>query len=297
YWDKQLVWILGGDRNVDNDTHRAIIRAMAKGLSEGDGGAHLMTFHPRGGGGSSQYFHDDAWLSFNMRQNGHNVEFNRNYQKTLEDYNRQPTKPVIDGEPIYEDHPISFKADDNGHSIAADVRRPLYWDLFTGACGHTYGHHSVWQMWQPGRGPINRPLMPWYEAIHQPGANQMQFGRRLIELRPQLNRIPDDAVIVADEIQSSVPGTGRYRFCATRDADGSYAFVYVPVGRKFKVRMDKITGTEVVAHWYNPRTGQFSFIGNFSNVGEREFESPTPGEVLDWILVLDDVSKRYSSSP
>jgi hypothetical protein len=33
-----LIWILGGDRPVENDTHRQIIRAMARGLAQGDGG-------------------------------------------------------------------------------------------------------------------------------------------------------------------------------------------------------------------------------------------------------------------
>ena len=67
------------------------------------------------------------------------------YAKTRDDYNRLPPRPVIDGEPIYEGHPIAFKPDEFGHSVAADVRRALYWDLFSGACGHTYGHHSIWQ--------------------------------------------------------------------------------------------------------------------------------------------------------
>ena len=106
-------------------------------------------------------------------------------------------KPVLDGEPIYEDHPVSFNAKKLGHSIAADVRRPLYWDLFGGAFGHTYGHHSVWQMWSPPGTPINNPLMPWDEAIEQPGAAQMQHARALLESRPFLTRIPDDGVIVA----------------------------------------------------------------------------------------------------
>jgi len=165
YRDKHLIWILGGDRTIENDEQKEVIRAMAHGLAAGDGGAHLITFHPRGGGGSADYFHNDDWLDFNMRQNGHNAKFNEGFQNTRADYDRMPVKPVIDGEPIYEDHPVSFRADNLGHSISSDVRRPLYWDLFTGAFGHTYGHHSVWQMWQPGRGPINNPLMPWYEAI------------------------------------------------------------------------------------------------------------------------------------
>ena len=80
------------------------------------------------------------------------------------DYDREPAKPVIDGEPIYEDIGISFDGLKHGCSIAVDVRRPLYWDLFGGACGHTYGDHAVWQFWDrsrptPGRrpGPGKRP--------------------------------------------------------------------------------------------------------------------------------------------
>ncbi|MCI0390604.1 MAG: glycoside hydrolase family 140 protein, partial [Acidobacteria bacterium] len=237
-----IIWILGGDRSLETETHKEVIRAMARGLRKGDGAAHLQTLHPRGGEGSSAHFHNDDWLDFNMRQNGHVTEFNPRYEQTRVDYDLTPTKPVLDGEPIYEDHPISFRAKELGHSVAADVRRPLYWNLFTGAFGHTYGHHSVWQMWQPGRQPINNPLMPWFEAIDQPGAGQMQHGRRLMESRPFLTRIPDDSVIVTADPASSVPGAGLKRYVATRDSEGSYAMVYVPTGRPFEAKMDKISG-------------------------------------------------------
>jgi hypothetical protein len=293
YKDAELIWILGGDRPVENETQKAIIVAMAKGLRKGDSGKHLITFHPPGGNGSSTWFHNEDWLDFNMRQNGHVAEFTGRYDATFADYERTPVKPVIDGEPLYEDHPISFDAKKLGHSIAADVRRPLYWDLFNGACGHTYGHHSVWQMWQPGRNPINNPLMPWFEAIDQPGAGQMQFGRRLIESRPFLTRVPDPDIVVTDRVPTSVPGSGRYHFAATRDSSGSYAMIYTPVGRKFKVRMDKISGSKVKAWWFNPRNGEPKLIGEFPNTGEREFLPPDAGEHLDWVLVLDDADKKF----
>jgi hypothetical protein len=296
-----IIWILGGDRPVENDVQKEIVRTMARGLRKGDGGEHLMTFHPSGGHGSSEYFHDDDWLDFNMRQNGHTAEFNPRYEQTRADYDRTPIKPVLDGEPIYEDHPISFRAKELGHSVAADVRRTLYWDLFTGACGHTYGHHSVWQMAQSGRKPINNPLLPWQQAMDQPGAMQMQYGRWLMESRPFLTRIPDDSVIVTADPPSSVPGAGLKRFVATRDLNanqsannsGSYAMVYVPTGRPFKVKMDKITGGKVKAWWFNPRDGRATLIGEFPNTGEREFASPDRGENLDWVLVLDDASKNF----
>lgn len=296
YRDASLVWILGGDRPVDKakaESQKEIIRAMARGLRRGDGGAHLITYHPPGGAGSSEHFHDDDWLDFNMRQNGHTAEFTGRYDQTRVDYDRTPVKPVLDGEPIYEDHPVSFDAKKFGHSIASDVRRPLYWDLFGGAFGHTYGHHSVWQMWSPARNPINNPLLPWSDAINQPGAAQMQHGRALIESRPFLTRIPDDSLIVTDRVPTSVPGAGRYHFAATRDADGTYAMVYAPVGRSFKVRMEVIKGSKVKAWWFNPRDGKAKAIGIFDNRGERAFTPPDAGELLDWVLVLDDAAKKY----
>jgi hypothetical protein len=293
YADKPIIWILGGDRNVENDEQRAVLRAMALGLRKGDGGKHLITLHPCGGCGSSQWFHSEDWLDFNMRQNGHVAEFTGRYDKTRADYDRTPVKPVLDGEPIYEDHPVSFKAKELGHSIAGDVRRPLYWNLFSGACGHTYGHHSVWQMWSPGKPPINNPLLPWNEAIDQPAAGQMQFGRKLMESRPFLTRIPDDSVIASNRVPTSIPGAGRYRFVATRDESGTYAMIYAPVGRKFSVRMGKITGTKVKAWWFNPRDGSAKELGTFDNKGVREFTPPDYGEMLDSVLVLDDAARNY----
>ncbi|MFO1515119.1 MAG: glycoside hydrolase family 140 protein [Verrucomicrobiota bacterium] len=288
-----LAWILGGDRPVENDTQKEITRALARGLRKGDGGAHLMTWHPTGGASSSQWFHNDDWLAFNMRQNGHGAEFTGRYDQTRVDYDRTPIKPVLDGEPIYEDHPISFDAKKFGHSTAADVRRPLYWDLFNGAFGHTYGHHAVWQMWSPDRSPINDPLLPWPEALDQPGATQMQHAKNLLLSRPFLSRVPDDSIIVTDRVATSVPGAGRYRFVATRDRDGSYALVYAPVGRAFKVHMDKISGAKVKAWWFNPRTGAAEVMGEFPNTGERAFTPPQPGEQLDWVLVLDDAARKF----
>jgi hypothetical protein len=105
--------------------------------------------------------------------------------------------------------------------------------------------------------------------------------------------VPDDTVIATDRVPTSVPGAGRYRFAATRDTDGSYAMVYAPVGRRFSVRMDSIRGPLVTAWWFDPRTGAATRIGEFPNTGDRAFLPPDPASGLDWVLVLDDASKRY----
>ena len=189
-----------------------IMRAMARGLRKGDGGAHLITFHPTGGNGSSTWFHNDDWLDFNMRQNGHVAEFTGRYDMTRADYDRTPVKPVLDGEPIYEDHPVAFDAKKFGHSIGGDVRRPLYWNLFTAPSGTPTAITRCGRCGRRARTPVNNPLMPWYEAIDQPGAAQMQHARALLESRPFLTRIPDPDIIVTGTVPTSVPGAGRYHF-------------------------------------------------------------------------------------
>ncbi len=293
YREAGLVWILGGDRPVESELHRQITQAMAYGLRRGDGGAHLLTFHPAGGQGSAEHFHGEQWLDFNLRQNGHTAEYTGRYDQTRTDFERQPVKPVIDGEPLYEDHPLSFKAGELGHSVAADVRRALYWDLFSGACGHTYGHHSVWQMWEPGRKAVNHPLLPWRQALAQPGADQMRHGRDLLESRPYLSRLPDAGLILADPVPTAGPGAGRYRFAATRDEAGRYAMVYAPVGRPFAVDLGRLAGTRVRAWWFDPRCGQAQDLGTFAGGGPQTFTPPAPGEALDWVLVLDDEAQGF----
>jgi hypothetical protein len=294
YRDAGVVWVVGGDRGPDHDAHVAVIREMARGLRRGDGGAHLITMHPWGGHGSAQWFHGVDWLDFNVRQNGHEATWMR-YSHIKDDYDRMPARPVFDMEPLYEDHPINAAADANGYSTAADVRRTFYWSVFYGGCGYTYGHHSIWQFWDEGREPINKPAMFWREALSAAGAGQMIHGKRLMESRPMETRIPDDDVIAPAPSLPFVPGAGLYRFVATRDAAGRYAMIYAPVGRKFLVRMSKLGGPTVTAWWFDPRTGAATVAGEFSNEGEREFVSPTPGELVDWVLVLDQSSQGYGA--
>ena len=293
YREKGIVWILGGDRRPEHREEIEILDAFAAGIKAGDGGRHLFTFHPWGGGASSEHFHKSDWLSFNFRQNGHEIDYPR-YSGTLKDWERtDPVKPVIDGEPVYEGHPIAFDPDRHGHTLAADIRRALYWDLFNGACGHTYGHHSIWQFIGSARtrevdpNGKNRPLVPWYVAVEDPGAGQLKIAKNLILSHDFFTRIPDPSLIVPDRVPSRVPGAGTRRFVATRDTAGTYAFVYAPVGFPFTVNLKPLAGPRLKACWLDPRTGAYSAAETFETKDTRTFTPPTPGELLDWVLVIE----------
>lgn len=291
YKDKPIIWIIGGDRNPRHEQDEAIWRAMAEGViagaGDGDPDKVMMTFHPqpRDVGGSSQWFHNDPWLDFNMFQTGHCRNLNIP-DKIAADYALTPTKPTMDGEPIYEDHPVCFDADKNGHSTPYDVRKAAYWGLFAGGHGHTYGCHSVWQMWQAGCEPINKPLKPWHASLDLPGATQMSHVRALIESRPILARVPDQSLVTEER-------SGDARIQATRGAD--YLFVYSPQGQPFTVNLGKISGKKVKGSWYDPRTGTTQALDDFQNSGTRTFTPPTNGPDNDWILILDDSRKKYAA--
>ncbi|MBB3125483.1 hypothetical protein FHS19_000137 [Paenibacillus rhizosphaerae] len=271
-----IIWVLGGDRPLHTREHFEIVCSMAEGLQEGDGGSHLMTFHPPGGQSSSLHVHREPWLDFNMIQSGHHEWVRTNYEKVAADYHRQPVKPVVDGEPCYEDHPINFKAE-NGYFDAADVRKAGYSAVFAGAFGHTYGHHSVWSMTTE---PSTYFVMTWKDAILRPGAEQMTHLRNLMESRPFLTRIPDQSLIAENY------GGANY-MTATRGE--SYAMIYSPNGIPFRVVMGKISGGNVKASWYDPRTGAWTDAGEYVNQGEVEYHPPTSGRDGDWILVLDGI--------
>ena len=265
YKDKPIIWILGGDRGVDNDEQKKTIRAMAVGLKKGDGGRHLMTFHPPGAHSSAQWFHDDNWLSFNMRQTGHGYN-HANYKAIAEDYGRKPVKPVIDGEPSYEDHPAEFDAK-NGYVTDYDVRKNIYWALFAGACGHTYGCHDIWQFLQKGRTPITAARTEWKAGLKLPGSGQVQHARALIESRAILTRIPDQTLIVSDS------GQGTDHAQATRDEKGSYAFVYLASGKPVTIDLAKLSGKEIKAWWFDPRNGKVKFISKFVREGKPRIQA------------------------
>lgn len=284
---KNIIWILGGDRNPKNDTHVNIWRAMAAGVVEGVGGHDnaLLTFHPQPNEqGSGQWFHDDNWLDFNMFQNGH-CRDQPIYDKILAAYNRTPTKPLMDAEPLYEDHPVCFNARDLGTSNAYDVRKYAYLDLFAGAHGHTYGCHDIWQMYSPYREAVNSPHVYWQEAMELPGASQMKFVRRLMESRPILDRVPDQSLLVESNL------TAAERIQATRGTD--YLFVYSAAGKPFTLNLGKISGTTLNAYWFDPRKGEVKAIDKVENKGTKLFTPPTKGYGNDWVLVLDDASKAY----
>jgi len=275
---ENVIWVLGGDRPLQTRRHFEIVDAMARGLKAGDGGSRLMTFHPQGAQSSSHHVHDEEWLDFNMIQSGHGEAQITNYKRVLADYERQPIKPTLDGEPCYEDIPVGFRTE-NGYFDEADVRRAAYYAVLSGALGHTYGHHSVWSMMDgPGGGEGHTYLMSWKQALRRPGAEQMRHVRSLAEARGFGRLAPDPEMVAHND-------AGNNYIAAARADD--HAYVYTPNGAPIAAKLGRLPGGRLTASWFDPRTGGTESIGEIENEGVRRFAPPSAGRGSDWVLVLE----------
>ncbi|MBR9999296.1 MAG: glycoside hydrolase family 140 protein [Cyclobacteriaceae bacterium] len=287
YKDKPVIWILGGDNNIHTEGERQIIESMARGLKEGDEGRHLVTFHPRGPGLSSDYFHAAEWLDFNMFQSSHAAHDHDNGLFTENDYALEPIKPTLDGEPRYENLQTGFYL--NGFNRLDrfddyDVRQAAYWSILAGACGHTYGHSSIWQMYAPDRDPIIAAVIPWYDALDHPGAFQMGHIRKLFELRPFQVLVPNQGMI------KNGPLTGGSKIRAALAEDASFAIVYSPRGESFSIDKSLIESRYIKEIWFDPRYGVSYHLHTGDTRGIQTYTPPTSGRGQDWILILENAS-------
>ncbi len=306
YADKPVIWILGGDRQVTNDTVFEIWQSMAKGITEGDKGLNLISYHPRGGSMSYYWYHNEPWLDFNMYQSGHEKRFNEVYRYAKTCYLLNPVKPYIDGEPAYEDIPVrfweyldwsdpmrvpegvldsSFLVKDRSHFekgffTGYDLRIHAYWNLLSGACGYTYGNNAIWQMYEKGESFAIPALYDWKESLDRPGADDMRHVRALFETRLFSKLIPDQSIVYG------VNPRNEDHIRAARAEDGTFLLVYIAKGQEVTVYTDKIDDDVVVGWWFNPRNGEALPT---EEITERiqSFTPPTSGLDNDWMLVLD----------
>ncbi len=292
---ENIIWIRGGDRPAIHDSvdTRPIWRAMAKGILEATEGKALISYHISGGKQStSQQIHDEPWLHVNMMQSGHGSGHDVPvWEWITRDRAMVPTKPTLDSEPNYEDHPVNPWPQwdpKNGYFDDYDVRKQTYRSVFAGACGVTYGHHSIWQFWSEREEKINHADRYWTEALDRPGAFQVGYLRRLIESRPFADRIPDQTIIVNGQ------GEKGQHIRAFRDGAGSYLMVYIPQGRTITVDVSSLQAGPLRGWWFNPATAETTDIGPLKRTHSLKLTTPTQGFENDWVLVIERVSAGYT---
>ena len=194
----------------DNDTRKAVWDLLAKGVTIGVAGSEdyrqtLMTYHPRGGASSAQFYHNAPWLDFNMLQtwSAYTHEFMRRSPLII---NRTPVKPILHGEGAYEDGPEYPTKPITPHVI----RKQAYWACFAGGF-HTYGNSNIWNF---GTTPYY-VSQDWKKALKSPGANHLTVSRNFFESVEWWKLVPDQSIL------TSGASSGNTLNVAMRSADNS----------------------------------------------------------------------------
>jgi hypothetical protein len=255
-----IVWSMTPEAKPD---FVPILRELAAGLHEGDGGAHVITFKPDPAPYSSSFIHDEPWLDFNSMQTWKSVELI--YPFITKDYNLRPAKPVLMAEGAYE----------HGSEYGFDVsplwvRRQAYYSFLAGA-HHTYGHNDSW-----------RVLPTWKQALDAPGARQLGILKKSFQGRSEWwNLVPDQ-----DIFASGGKTAGQILNLAARHQDGRWVIAYLAGKTDITIRMDKLaSGGKISAFWLDPREGTQQPVGKLENSGTHSFATPDGWE--DALLVLE----------
>lgn len=272
-----IIWMLGGDRKLE-ESHRKIIDAMAAGIRSADK-HHLITFHPPGAQDSTDFLADAEYIDFHTAQTGHSVDCCYRIEEIMEKMASVSDKPYLDSEPRYEDHPACFDASIGYFWDAADVRQNAYWSVLSGACGHTYGNHSVWSM---TRTASEYFPYTWEQALRHGGAEQMRFVKELRLRRDYFSLQPASELLVGNY-------EGMGHMVAAKGEN--YAYIYSPLGTPFTVDLTLFAGGKCVrASWFDPRTGEETVFGICRAEEKTLVVPPSSGKGKDWILVLETIA-------
>lgn len=274
-----IIWMLGGDRNPSDEV--PVWEALAKSIKKHDQN-HLMTYHPAGNQTSTFYFngHETSWIDFNSYQSGHGTNNPNTWI-----FATQGLKPVINSGPGFEDIVILFWENCSNYRLTdLDIRKDAYRSVFAGSFGHTYGQSDVWQFRR--QGDVSKACSNgyWFEGIHAPGSGHMLHLANLLVSRPGY-RTRDTEMITENSESADV------HMEATKGKD--YAFIYFPKTMTRKIKLGRISGQYVICSWFNPRNGESRIIGTYNNQGSISFTPPKDN--LDYILIIDDVGKKYES--
>lgn len=266
---ENLIWVNGGDREPMR--HRPIWQALAGGIRAGETKRHLMTYHICGRHSSSEWFHEEPWLDFNMIQTW--AQWDNVYPTVAADVTLSPPKPVVHGEGAYEEGPEY----PSGPITPLIVRRQAWWACLAGGFP-TYGHNDGWRL-----GTV------WPKTAHSEGAEQVALMKRLLEAWPWWNCRPEQGFFVGGE------RSGPSRNAAVLALDRSWLIAYFPAPWKGEVWMDRILGDTARGAWVNPAGGETRNAGVWQT-GNRVTEScftewtkveiETPEEWEDAVLIV-----------
>jgi hypothetical protein len=215
---------------------------------------HLLTQHTGTSSRDPAKYYDRAYLDYSMNQSGHHGS---NYEEAskaaiewhLALYNREPHKPVVNGEAWYE-----------GMATAEQAVQMGYLSLLSGCCGYTFGANECLAGDDKLDALLNRKGSVYMVYLHE-FFDSIDRGRCLV---------PRHGLV------GSLKANYRGRSVLAATGDGRKYVAFLPHGGDVQIDLSTVPGT-LSAKWFNATTGkygpEFSIAGGSTRSLVSEFGS------------------------
>jgi hypothetical protein len=289
-----IVWLIGGDADPEDNNVQSKLYALAKGIRSADP-AHLMTTESKRGTSSADVWSEAPWLDLDALY----VKPMTILEQTSAEYQRGKL-PMFLLEDWYE----------GSNSLTElEVRKQGYWAVLNGSTlGRVFGNYAIWNFtW------TQETKDPWKKQLDSPGSVGQALLGKLFRSREHWKLVPDinhtaltagfDSRTLFSSAKESLRSwlyqhparPGSMDTVAARTSDGQTIIAYVPNGNAATITIDmsKITdpGVQAKCWWVNPRDGSTILIGSLAANGTRNF---TPPDRNDWVLVIDSVGSNLA---
>jgi hypothetical protein len=279
-----IIWVLGGDRVPKNKKDYEVNVKLAEGIRKKDN-THLITLHPKGGNIASDLFGKENWLDIDMFQSRH-LKGCLEYKYTQRALRNIPARPVIDGEPGYENIPNFLNKWRKDRLNAFDVRRSAYWNMLSGGAGHTYGCNEIWQMFTEGRVPLHGAYLTWEQALDLPGAIQLGWMRRFFECFPWQELRMKRGFVRGINWRNAAHVVGMVH------KEGRFALAYSPSRAKVRLDLSLLKVSSLDGYFLDPEKGSIYPMKEKLTPGKHTFKfpnDPVAGKTSkDWLLAIVD---------
>ncbi|MCL6102868.1 MAG: DUF4038 domain-containing protein [Bacteroidetes bacterium] len=283
-----VIWVLAGEYNLYNNSDFSLDfwRDLGKLIKQEDPYERIVSVHNtppfwKGGAEAPQWstgsvMHQEPWLDYNQSQVGHGKYANEMIPLVVsEEYNRQPSKPIVVTEPWYE-----FV---EGSATGMDIRFGAWSAILSGAAGHTYGGGHVWLADVP-ESPEEGGTWPLEKGFERT-TYDYEGAVSIKHLAGFFKNIKWWDMAPHPELVREYPQP----FCLAKP--GEEYVLYLRYGGVAKVKMDgSAASKKYLYQWFNPASGKLYDAKAIQGSGLLTFNCPEgyPGvlDYKDWVLYI-----------
>lgn len=272
--------ILSPSMDAPYDEKNDQMAATLKSVSE----IHLITQHVGTVAGAAAEYHTKPSIDFTALQSGHhNGNLPKVYEAamnwTLDLWNMEPMKPVINTEAMYDG-----RGNNEGNDWREQDARKLGWiSWLSGSLGYTYGAGETGRHVTGSHGGLfmfvkdSIQVDYWRKVLFWPSGMQMEYLKKFFaklawwELEPAPKSILNQAK------------SPLKMMSLARSPAGNLLVAYLPDNHDIKI---KLTGLQsgLQGSWYDPVGDRYLPLKQvIGDNGEQTFSAPGAG---DWVLLL-----------